>query len=77
MMTPEHCRAARGWLGWTQQDLATRAGVSLSTVKMLERGGKLIPATANATQRAIEQAGIRLLTRPDGSAEGIAARTPD
>ena len=77
MMTPEQCRAARGWLGWSQQELATRARVGLSTVKELERGGKLIPATADAIQRAIEQAGIRLLTRADGSAEGIAARSPD
>lgn len=77
-MTPEQCRAARGWLGWTQQELATRAHVGLSTVKVFEKGsGKLIPATAEAIQRTIEQAGICLLTRADGSAEGIAARSPD
>ena len=77
MMAPEQCRAARGWLGWSQQELAARARVGLSTVKELERGGKLIAATAEAIQRAIEQAGIRLLTRSDGSAEGIAVRSPD
>ena len=77
MMAPEQCRAARAWLGISQQDLATRARVGLSTVKALERGGKLIPATIDAIQRAIEQAGIQLLTRADGSAEGIAARSSD
>jgi ribosome-binding protein aMBF1 (putative translation factor) len=77
-IAPEQCRAARGWLGWSQQELARQANVGLSTVKALERGdGKLISATAEAIQRAIEQAGIRLLTRADGSAEGIAARSPD
>jgi hypothetical protein len=52
--------------------LATRARVGLSTVKELERGGKLIPATADAIRRAIEDAGIRLLEDQAGAAAGIA-----
>ena len=35
-MTPAHCRAARGWLRWTQQDLAERSGVSRSSILWFE-----------------------------------------
>jgi transcriptional regulator with XRE-family HTH domain len=31
-----HIRAARGWLGWGQQELADRSGVSLPTITRLE-----------------------------------------
>ena len=73
MMSPEQCRAARGWLGWTQQELATNAKVGLSTVKDFEKGGrKTIPATAEAMQRAIEAAGIiRLAFDQEGNPTGI------
>lgn len=33
---PEQCRAARGLLDWTQEQLAALAGVSRSTVKDFE-----------------------------------------
>jgi len=77
MIAPEQCRAARAWLGWSQQELAVKASVGLSTVKELERGSRLISATAAAIQRAIEDAGIYLLNRPDGGPEGIAVRSAD
>jgi transcriptional regulator with XRE-family HTH domain len=73
MMSPEQCRAARGWLGWTQQELARRARVGLSTVKDFEKGErKTIAATADAIQRAIEAAGVRPVFDDDGEAAGIA-----
>jgi DNA-binding transcriptional regulator YiaG len=58
-MTPEQCRAARGWLNWTQVDLATRAKTSLSTVKDFE-GGRRVPIANNlmAMRVALENAGI-------------------
>jgi ribosome-binding protein aMBF1 (putative translation factor) len=74
MIAPEQCRAARAWLGWSQQELATKASVGLSTVKELERGGRLISATSAAIQRALEEAGIILMNRPNGSPNGIAVR---
>ncbi len=37
-MTPEQCRAARGWLDWSQEHLATAANVSFSTVRDFEKG---------------------------------------
>jgi transcriptional regulator with XRE-family HTH domain len=35
-LTPAHCRAARGWLGWTQAELSQRSKVGLSTIKDYE-----------------------------------------
>ena len=62
MMSPQQCRAARAWLGWSQHDLARRARVGLSTVKDFERGDRRpIANNLAAMARAIEEAGIRLL----------------
>jgi transcriptional regulator with XRE-family HTH domain len=61
-MSPEQCRAARVWLGWTQQDLARRAKVSLSTVQGLEKGDhRTIPATTHAIRLALEEGGIEFI----------------
>jgi hypothetical protein len=34
----EQGRVARGWLGWSQRQLAERAGVALNTVYEFEKG---------------------------------------
>ncbi len=61
-MSPEQSRAARGWLGWSQSDLAKRAQVGLSTVKDFENGNRT-PIANNlwAIQKALESAGVELL----------------
>jgi transcriptional regulator with XRE-family HTH domain len=41
MITPEQSRAARAWLEWSQEDLAQRAGVALSTVRDFEKGNRV------------------------------------
>lgn len=72
-MTPEQCRAARGWLSWSQQDLADRAHVGLSTVRDFEAGRRQpIANNLAAMQRAFEDAGIQLVFGPNGEAAGIA-----
>lgn len=74
-MTPEQTRAARAWLGWSQGELAKRAGVGLSTVQDFERGQRTpIPNNIAAMRRAIEAGGVLLLFDKDGSAAGIARR---
>lgn len=57
-MKPEQSRAARGWLGWTQAQLAEAARVGLSTVKDFE-SGKRVPIANNldAMQRALQDGG--------------------
>ncbi|WP_134494101.1 helix-turn-helix domain-containing protein [Microvirga pakistanensis] len=67
MFTPALSRAARGLLDWSQTDLATRAGVSLSTIRDFETG-KRTPIANNlaAMQGAIEAAGIQFIPENGG-----------
>jgi len=68
-MSPEQCRAARAWLGWSQQDLAKRAKVGLSTVKDFENGSRTpIANNLGAMQQALEAADMELT---DGEKPGI------
>jgi transcriptional regulator with XRE-family HTH domain len=62
MLTPEQSRAARGWLDWSQQDLAERAHVSLSTIRDFEKGRRSpISNNLSAIERVLEESGVRLL----------------
>jgi transcriptional regulator with XRE-family HTH domain len=72
VMSPEQSRAARGWLGWSQHDLAKRASVGLSTVKDFENGNRTpIANNLAAIQRALEAEGIQLVFDPGGRPMGI------
>jgi ribosome-binding protein aMBF1 (putative translation factor) len=77
-MTPEQSRAARGWLGWSQAELARRARVSVGTVKSFESRQKT-PLINNlaSMQRAIETAGIRVVFDKNGAAAGILRQEAD
>lgn len=58
-MTPQQCRAARGWLELSQGELAEAAGVSLSTVRDFEKGRRTpIGSTLNAMRTTLEAQGI-------------------
>lgn len=76
MLTPEQSRAARGWLDWTQQDLADKASVSLSTVRDFEKGRRSpIQNNLGAMERVFRSSGVRFLF--DGQrAAGIAIPDP-
>jgi len=57
---PEQVRAARSLLGWSQTDLATKAGVAVSTIADFERGQRSpVPNNALAIRQVLESAGIR------------------
>jgi transcriptional regulator with XRE-family HTH domain len=76
-MSPEQCRAARGWLDWSQLDLAKRANVGISTVKDFEKGKRTpIANNLNALQGAIEAAGIDLISNADGRPVGLKTKGP-
>lgn len=65
-LTAEQCRAARGLLDWTQEELAEHAGVSRSTVRDFEKGRHdLHRASAAVIRTALETAGV-LLIGPEG-----------
>ena len=62
-LLPEQCRAARGLLNWTQEQLATLAGVSRSTIKDFEcHRHTLHRASEDLLVKALEEAGVQLLS---------------
>lgn len=75
-MSPAQVRAARGWLGWSQKDLADKAHVGLSTVKDFENGNRTpIANNLGAIQRALEGAGVVFVFDVGGAATGINVAT--
>lgn len=74
VITPSQCRAARGLLGWNQEDLATRAGVSQVTVHQLEAGStQPRRATLDVIRRAFEKAGVEFIDE-NGGGPGVRLR---
>ncbi len=72
MITIEQIRAARGLLGWSQTELASRAGLSVPTVKRFEGGfgPRVSDAARTKIQKALEAAGIKFIDE-DGSDAGL------
>ena len=70
MLTSATCRAARGLLDWTQDQLAKAAGVGITTVRTFEKGLS-IPVAQNlaALQRSIEAAGVDFVS--DNGSVGV------
>jgi transcriptional regulator with XRE-family HTH domain len=71
-MSPEQVRAARGWLSWSQAELAKAARVGLSTIKDYENGNRTpIANSLAAIQGALEGAGVEFVDDGGGKARGI------
>jgi predicted transcriptional regulator len=69
MITPAQCRAARALLDWTQQDLATAAGVGKVTVRQFELGSvEPRQATLTVMKMALEAAGVEFIDENGGGA---------
>ncbi|MGQ3047500.1 MAG: helix-turn-helix domain-containing protein [Niveispirillum sp.] len=74
-LSPAQCRAARGLLDWSQEQLAQASGLSRSTVRDFESGrhephrGSL----ALLLQTLAEQ-GVELVAAVDGAGEGVRFR---
>lgn len=61
-MTPAQCRAARGFLYWTQETLAENANVSVTSIRNFEReASAMMKHNVAAVQRALEQGGIEFI----------------
>ena len=74
MVTPGRCRAARGLLGWNQQELARRARVGIVTVHQLEAGvSQPRRSTLDVIRRAFEAAGVEFIDE-NGGGPGVRLR---
>lgn len=61
-LLPEQCRAARGLLNWSQDELAAAAGVSRSTIKDFEcHRHALHRSSEELLVAAFARGGVRLL----------------
>jgi transcriptional regulator with XRE-family HTH domain len=71
----EQLRAARALLGWSQTQLAERAGLSLPTVKRVETesGPRVSDAARYALQQALESGGIEFIDE-NGGGPGVRLR---
>ena len=76
LSTRQQLHGARAMLGWTQQELASRAGISLPTIKRLERGDGALAIrldTLQKLQTALKKAGIEFID-PNGGGPGVRLR---
>jgi transcriptional regulator with XRE-family HTH domain len=72
ILTPDQCRAARGLIAWSQDQLAKHASVGNSTVRDFEKGRR-VPLEDNLTaiRRALEDAGVEFIPAKGGRGVGV------
>jgi mRNA-degrading endonuclease HigB of HigAB toxin-antitoxin module len=69
MITPSQCRAARGLLDWTQQELAEAARIGVATIRLFEgEAAESRHATLAVLRRAFELAGVEFIDENGGKA---------
>jgi transcriptional regulator with XRE-family HTH domain len=63
MITAEQIKAARALLRMEQDELARRAGVSVTTIRRLEAAGEALVAgsTASEVQQVLQEAGVEFI----------------
>ena len=78
IITARQIRAARALLGWSQQQLADKAIISLNTVTRLERS-EVDPrvSTIEAVQKALNKAGVEFLPADERKGEGVRLARPN
>src|SRR5258708_34999586 len=71
MISPAQCRAARGLLDWSQQDLAREAEVGVVTIRQLEAGvNQPRRATLIVVRHTLEAAGGAFIGNKGGGGGG-------
>jgi len=74
MIVPAQCRAARGLLAWSQQQLADAARVGVVTVRQFEAGAaQPRNATMEVIERALTGAGV-IFVEENGGGPGVRLR---
>lgn len=77
-ISPAQCRAARGFLGWSQEQLAEKAGVAIVTVNQFEAGKSASRrATVEVIRLALEAAGLSFLDADSNGGPGVRLRQAD
>jgi transcriptional regulator with XRE-family HTH domain len=76
LITVEQCRAARGLLGWSQSELASRAGLSVPTVRRFETsaGLRVSDEARVKLQTSLEAAGVEFIEE-NGRGAGVRFRS--
>jgi transcriptional regulator with XRE-family HTH domain len=73
-ISPDQCRGARAVLDMTQPQLASAAGLGLSTVVDFERSRRPVSTEAiQAMRKALERAGIEFIDE-NGGGPGVRVR---
>ncbi len=77
MISARQIRAARALLGWSQQELADRAIVSVNAIRRLERS-QVDPrlSTIAAVKAALENAGVEFQFTDATRGEGVRLKSP-
>ena len=74
MITASQCRAARGLLDWTQQELADAARIGVATVRQFEgKGAEAGQGTLALLRWAFESAGVEFIDE-NGGGPGVRLR---
>ena len=75
-MDANQCRAARGLLHWTQEQLSEAAQVGIATIRKFENDNvEPRRATIAALQRALENAGVAFIGE-NGGGSGVRMKEP-
>jgi transcriptional regulator with XRE-family HTH domain len=77
ILTPALCRAGRGFLGWTQCDLADRSGVSRSTIRDYEGVRHEVHRSTEAQLRKAFEDGGAAFVPVDAGRIALCARPQD
>jgi transcriptional regulator with XRE-family HTH domain len=74
MITASQCRAARGLLDWTQQELADAARIGVATLRIFEgEAAETRHATLVVLRQALELAGVEFIDE-NGGGPGVRLR---
>lgn len=77
LMEAHVLKAGRALLRWSQIELATRAGISPTTLSKLEAGENVRLSTMRAVQRALEEGGAKFVVEDSKYGPGVRLRDPD
>jgi transcriptional regulator with XRE-family HTH domain len=69
-ITPIQCRMARTALGWSNAELARRAGVGVNTLSRFEQGADARQSSVNALRAALEAGGLIFVGDGEASLSG-------